>query len=65
MKKTLLFVSVLLLTQLWSAAQSKVFNEISEDISSRVVSIRQDNELVGYLVLTQLEKLNEDSFNYR
>lgn len=45
-------------------AQTKIFKEISEDIQSQVSSIIQDDNLVGYLVFTQLEKASEDSFNY-
>src|SRR5262249_33482533 len=46
-------------------AQSKVFKEVSEDISSKMEPIIQDQSLVGYLVFTQLEKASEDSFNYK
>lgn len=65
MKKTTWFFIALLLLQTGVTAQSKIFKEIGEEISSRVTTIRQDNELVGYLVFTQLEKISEDSFNYR
>jgi hypothetical protein len=65
MKKSffVLFFSALGLCALH--AQSKIFKEVSEDISSQVKIIRQDNSLVGYLAFTQLEKASEDSFNYR
>lgn len=46
-------------------AQSKILKEVSEDISSTVRPIMQDNALVGYLAFTRLEKANADSFNYR
>lgn len=46
-------------------AQSKVFKEVSDEISSQIKVIKQDDALVGYLVFTQLEKANEDSFNYK
>jgi hypothetical protein len=46
-------------------AQSKVFKEVGEDISTQVRSITQDNNLVGYLAFTRLEKADADSFNYR
>jgi len=46
-------------------AQSKVFKEVNEDISTQFKPIRQDNELVGYLAFTRLEKASKDSFNYR
>jgi hypothetical protein len=65
MKKTLLLTLIVLFTHLWCSAQSKIFKEVSEEISSQVTTIRQDNELVGYLVFTQLEKVSEDSFNYK
>ena len=46
-------------------AQTKVFREVSEDISTRFKAITQDNTLVGYLAFTRLEKADADSFNYR
>ena len=46
-------------------AQSKIFKEVSDDISSKMKIITQDNNLVGYLVFTQLEKTSEDSFSYK
>lgn len=46
-------------------AQSKVFKEVNDEISSQTRSIIQDNVLVGYLVFSQLEKASEDSFNYK
>jgi hypothetical protein len=46
-------------------AQTKVFKEVSEDISTQIKVITQDNALVGYLAFTRLEKANADSFNYR
>ncbi len=49
----------------YAQAQTKVFREVSEDMSSEVKAIRQDNTLVGYLVFTQLEKASADSFNYK
>ena len=48
-----------------STAQSKVFKEVSEDISSEMKIITQDDALVGYLLFTQLEKTSADSFNYK
>jgi hypothetical protein len=62
LSKTLL---LLLLTAATTHAQTKVFNEVAEDISSQLQLIRQDGNLVGYLVFTQLEKASADSFNYR
>jgi len=46
-------------------AQTKVFKEVSEDISTQIKAITQDNALVGYLAFTRLEKASADSFNYR
>src|SRR5687767_8268150 len=46
-------------------AQSKVFKEVSEEISSQMRVIMQDEALIGYLAFTQLEKANADSFNYK
>lgn len=46
-------------------AQTKVFKEVSDEISSQIKIIKQDNVLVGYLAFTRLEKASEDSFNYR
>ena len=46
-------------------AQTKVFKEVGEDISTQVKTISQDNVLVGYLAFTRLEKADADSFNYR
>jgi hypothetical protein len=64
MKKTLSAI-LLLFTVCYGHSQTKVFREVGEDISSEVKTIRQDNNLVGYLVFTQLEKASADSFNYR
>jgi len=46
-------------------AQTKVFKEVSDEISSQIKIIKQDNALVGYLAFTRLEKASQDSFNYR
>src|ERR1700734_2818170 len=46
-------------------AQTKVFKEVGEDISTEIKAITQDNALVGYLAFTRLEKADADSFNYR
>jgi hypothetical protein len=55
---SLLFVGTL-------EAQSKIFKEVGEDISTQVRAISQDNTLVGYLAFTRLEKADADSFNYQ
>jgi len=66
MKKTLFMAFALLLAFVYKTdAQSKVFKEVSEEISSTTEPITQDGALVGYLVFTQLEKASEDSFNYK
>lgn len=64
MKTTLstLFLSLFIFS---AQAQTKVFREVSEEISSQIKMIRQDNALVGYVVFTQLEKASADSFNYK
>lgn len=64
MKKTLT-AFLLALTVCLAHAQTKVFKEVGQDISSEVKAIIQDNALVGYLVFTRLEKANADSFNYK
>ena len=46
-------------------AQSRVFKEVSDEIKSEFRPILQDQRLVGYTLLTQLEKISEDSFNYK
>jgi len=46
-------------------AQTKVFKEVAEGISSQFEVIVQDDKLVGYLGFTQLEQASADSFNYR
>src|SRR5579871_685584 len=65
MKKSLLFLLTCLSITYGLQAQSKVFKEVSDDISSTTEAITQDGALVGYLVFTQLEKVSEDSFNYK
>lgn len=54
-----------LVTACYAQAQTKVFKEVSDEISSQVKAIWQDNSLVGYLTFTRLEKISEDSFKYR
>lgn len=48
-----------------TAAQTKVFKEVSEDIATQTRGIIQDNSLVGYVIFTRLEKASADSFNYK
>jgi hypothetical protein len=59
------FLLALSMAALFAHSQSKVFKEVSEEIRSQVLPIHQDQSLVGYLSLSQLEKASEDSFNYR
>ncbi len=63
--KSNLLVLCAMLAAFCAHAQSKVFKEVSNDISSKMKVIMQDETLVGYLVFTQLEKSSEDSFNYK
>ncbi|TWF40715.1 hypothetical protein FHW36_104399 [Chitinophaga polysaccharea] len=65
MKRTLVAWLLLLLVAGSSKAQTKVFKEVGEGISSRMRTIFQDGTLVGYLLFTELEKADKDSFNYR
>lgn len=65
MKKAILLIFLSACLIGYAHAQSKVFNEVSEGMSSEVKIIKQDNALVGYLMFTRLEKASVDSFNYR
>ncbi len=62
--KQLAFVAILCST-ITAKAQTKVFKEVSSEISSTMKLILQDNSLVGYLMFTRLEAVSDDSFNYR
>ncbi|HTR30604.1 MAG TPA: DUF6770 family protein [Puia sp.] len=64
MKKMLFFFAVLPVACVLHA-QSKVFKEVGEDISTQIKAISQDNAMVGYLAFTRLERADADSFNYR
>jgi hypothetical protein len=64
MKKIALAPLILLLTH-GIHAQTKIFKEVGEDISTQIRPITQDNALVGYLAFTRLEQADADSFNYR
>jgi hypothetical protein len=59
------FLIISLFTVFSLHAQTKVFKEVGEDISTEIKAITQDNALVGYLAFTRLEKADADSFNYR
>ena len=63
--RKLVFIVTSLLFACSLRAQTKVFKEVSEDISTQIKAITQDNTLVGYLAFTRLEKADADSFNYR
>jgi hypothetical protein len=63
--KNTFFILLLLVLATNTRAQTKVFKEVSEDISSQLAAILQDGKLVGYLFFTTLEKSSADSFNYR
>jgi len=65
MKKTVMLILLSAFLTHYAQAQTKVFKEVGEGISSQIKSIRQDNALVGYLIFTRLEKASVDSFNYR
>lgn len=61
----MLTAMLFLVTACYAQAQTKVFKEVTDEISSQVKAIWQDNSLVGYLTFTRLEKISEDSFKYR
>ena len=65
MKKNLTLLVLLIGITQFVIAQTKVFREVSDEISSQISTITQDNNLVGYLVFTELEKASADSFNYK
>ena len=65
MKTKFALVVIMLGSAMISIGQSRVFKEISDDIKSEFRPILQDQSLVGYTLLTQLEKTSEDSFNYK
>jgi len=63
MKK--LILSILILSPFLLKAQTKVFKEVSEGISTEFKPIFQNGNLIGYLAFSELERANKDSFNYR
>src|ERR1700756_4152569 len=63
--KKLVFPLLFVLFTTTLEAQSKVFREVGEDIATQFKPITQDNNLVGYLAFTRLERASADSFNYR
>jgi hypothetical protein len=65
MRKVVLTALLFLVTVCYAQAQTKVFKEVTDEISSVIKLIKQDNTTVGYLSFTRLEKASKDSFNYR
>jgi hypothetical protein len=63
--KRLIFLPLFLLPAYILQAQTKIFKEVGEDMSTQIKAIAQDNALVGYLAFTTLEKADADSFNYK
>ncbi|ACU62700.1 DUF6770 family protein [Chitinophaga pinensis] len=63
MKKFFLFI--LTLSPLLLKAQTKVFKEVNEGISTEFKPIFQNGNLIGYLAFSELERANKDSFSYR
>lgn len=64
MKRILLmFVAISAATAMY--AQSKVFKEVSDDISTVSKTIFSGRAVIGYVVFSQLEKASQDSFNYK
>ena len=64
-KKLTLVTTLLLLIIINAKSQSKVFKEVANQISSTTRTISQNGNVIGYLVFTQLEKVNTDSFSYK
>lgn len=64
MKKILIFFAVLFSTTS-IYAQSKVFKEVSDDITTESKAIFSGRSVIGYVVFSQLEKASLDSFNYK
>ena len=64
MKKTFTFL-LLLLGMQTIKAQSRIFNQVADGMSTTTKTIFQDNAVVGYVAFTKLEKASKDSFNYK
>jgi hypothetical protein len=56
-----LFISGISLCQ----AQSRVFKTVGAEMSYTVKAIMQDEVLMGYVIFSKLEKVNNDSFSYK
>jgi len=67
MKKlsTSLYVWALTMLSTGLFAQTRTFKEVSSEIETQLNVIKQDNQLVGYLAFTKLEKSSSDSFSYK
>jgi hypothetical protein len=65
MKKIYLAVLLMFTALQHIHAQTKVFREVSEGISTKLKTIMQDGTLVGYLSFTELERADKDSFSYK
>ena len=66
MKKQVLLLALgLMCCMSRSGAQSRVFKAVSEEMSSDVKAIMQEDVLMGYVVFSKLEKINADSFSYK
>lgn len=65
MKKVILAVLLMVIAIQQLHAQTKVFKEVSEGISTKLRTIMQDGTLVGYISFTELEKVDKDSFSYK
>ena len=63
MKTTFTFLMLLCMQSMM--AQSRVFKQVAEGISTTTKTIFQDNAVVGYVAFTKLEKASKDSFNYK
>lgn len=65
MKQVFIACTLLLSVISSTRAQTRVFKEVGNEISSSIRAITQDDALVGYLVFTELERASKDSFNYK
>ncbi|MBC9931769.1 DUF6770 family protein [Chitinophaga qingshengii] len=65
MKQVFIACTLLLSVISGTRAQTRVFKEVGNEISSSMRAITQDDALVGYLVFTELERASKDSFNYK
>ena len=63
--KRILFIFAAISAATSMYAQSKVFKEVSSDISTESQTIFSGRSVIGYVVLSQLEKADQDSFNYK